>query len=51
MTMPVVDNPDKLLEMVKSDKTHGADYISNLALKVMISLTAEDFSSTIENCV
>lgn len=48
MTIPVVDNPDKLVEMVRNDKTHGADYISNLALKTMISIAAEDFSSTKE---
>jgi len=48
MTIPVVDNPDKLVEMIRNDKTHGADYISNLALKTMISIAAEDFSSTKE---
>jgi hypothetical protein len=46
MAIHVVDDPDKLVEMVRNDKTHGADYISNLALKVMISVAAEDFANT-----
>jgi eIF-2B alpha/beta/delta-like uncharacterized protein len=37
---------DDLLEEIKNDTTHGADYISNLALKVMIHLASKEYSES-----
>ena len=37
---------DTLVTEIKNDTTHGADYISNLALKAMVQLASEEYSET-----